>query len=86
MSQLQIEVIGRDEFWKKAVLVEWEHRHPDLKLVAGDAGSYLIENDWLKPLSEVATECNSKIVVAPPDPSRRSWIQQFFPKRNETKA
>ena len=30
MSQLQIEVIGRDEFWKKAVLVEWEHRHPDL--------------------------------------------------------
>lgn len=61
------------------MVVEWEHQYPDRKLVAEGSACYLIEPDWLDELELVAQECFSKIVVAPADPSRRSWLGRFVP-------
>ncbi|PYS67413.1 MAG: hypothetical protein DMF69_23125 [Acidobacteria bacterium] len=82
MSQrLRIEIKARDEFWQKAVLIEWEYRHPDWKLTSDD-GWYLIDTEWLASLKEVATDCNSTIVIGPRDPGRRSMFQKFMPTRD----
>ena len=83
MTQVRVEIIGRDEFWKNAVLVEWQHQYPDRKLVAEGPRSYLIDEDWLSALKVVATECNSTVTLAPTDTSRRTWMRQLFPTRDE---
>jgi len=85
MRQLRVEIIGRDEFWKNAVLVEWQHQHPDKKLVPEGTKCYLIDQDWLASLKDIATECNSTVTLAPEDPSRRSWIRQLLPSRDNAK-
>lgn|SRR4030095_16476528 len=76
---MRIEINGKDTFWRDAVIVEWEHQHPDRKLIEDTSGSYLIKDDWLEDLKRIANGCFSNIVVAPADPSRRSWFRQFFP-------
>jgi hypothetical protein len=78
-SQVRIEIIGRDAFWRGAVIVEWEHQHPERKLIEEANGAYLVEVDWLKDLKCIARDCFSRIVVAPPNPSRRLWFRQFLP-------
>jgi hypothetical protein len=78
-SQIRIEIIGRDAFWRNAVLVEWNHQFPNRKLVAQTSDYYQIESEWLKDLERVADGCFSKIVVAPEDPSRRLWLRRFIP-------
>jgi hypothetical protein len=77
-ERLRVEIKARDEFWQKAVLIEWEYRHPDWKLTLKD-GWYLIDCEWLEYLNQVATDCNSKIVIGPSDPGRRSLFQKFMP-------
>ena len=80
MSQrLRVEIKARDEFWGKAVLIEWEYRHPDRKLTSDAAGLYLINGEWLESLKAVATDCNSTIVIGPRNPGRRSLFQKFIP-------
>jgi len=78
-SQIRIEIVGRDEFWSKAVLVEWTHQHPERELLMQADHSYLIHPDWLSDLNQIAADCFAKIVVAPEDPGRRSWFRQFLP-------
>ena len=81
-SQIRIEIVGRDAFWRNAVLVEWNHQYPERELGDGSSAGYLIETDWLVDLKRVAEGCFSKIVVAPEDPSRRLWLRQFIPSPN----
>jgi len=78
-SQIRVEIIGRDAFWRGAVIVEWEYQHPERKLIEEVNGSYLVEADWLEDLKRIAGECFSSIVVAPSDPSRRSLFRHFLP-------
>lgn len=80
MSQrLRVEIKARDEFWLKAVLIEWEYRHPDRKLASDASGFYLIDGEWLGALEDIATDCNSTIVIGPNDPGRRSLFQKLIP-------
>ena len=80
MSQrVRVEIKARDEFWRKAVLIEWEYRHPDWKLT-GDDGWYLIDTEWFESLKDVATDCNSTIVIGPRDPGRRSLLTFLAPE------
>jgi hypothetical protein len=79
---IRIEINGRDEFWRDAVIVEWEHQYPQRTLIKKAGGSFLIENDWLDDLKRIAGDCFSTIVVAPMDPSRRSLFRQFLPRES----
>jgi hypothetical protein len=79
---MRVEINGRDAFWRDAVIVEWEHQYPQRALVKESSGSFVIEKDWLDDLKRIAGDCFSTVVVAPIDPSRRSWFQQFFPRES----
>ena len=83
-QQIRVEIVGRDEFWNMAVLVEWEHRYPDRKLVSEANHWYLVDTEWLDSLKDVAADCNAKVVVGPKDPSRRSWFRRLLPFQIET--
>lgn len=80
---MRIEINGRDAFWRDAVIIEWEHQHPQRTLNKEASGSFVIEDDWLDDLTRIAGDCFSTVVVAPADPSRRSWFQQFLGKRDQ---
>lgn len=80
---IRIEIIGRDDFWRNAVLVEWDHQYPERTLVAESSDCYLIETEWLVDLKRVADGCFSKIVVAPEDPGRRLWLRRFIPSQSD---
>ena len=82
-GQIRIEIIGRDAFWRDAVLVEWDHQYPERELVAQSSICYLIETEWLNDLKRVADGCFSKIVVAPEDLSRRLWLRRFIPTQSD---
>jgi hypothetical protein len=79
---IRIEINGRDDFWRDAVIVEWEHQYPQRTLIKEASGSFLIENDWLDDLKRIAGDCFSSIVVAPMDPSRRSLFRQFLARES----
>jgi hypothetical protein len=79
---IRIEINGRDDFWRDAVIVEWEHQYPQRVLIKEASGAFLIENDWLDDLKRIAGDCFSTIVVAPMDPSRRSLFRQFLPRES----
>ena len=85
-SQIKIEIIGRDQFWRGAVIVEWEHQHPQRKLIEDPTGTYLIQRGWLEDLKCIAGDCFSRIVVAPADPSRRLWFRQLLPSSRDREA
>lgn len=82
-DQIKIEIIGRDAFWCKAVLVEWDHQYPERRLVAESSGCYLIETEWFEDLKRVADGCFSRIVEAPEDLSRRIWLRRFIPTESD---
>jgi hypothetical protein len=77
---LRVEIVGRDEFWRHAVMVEWEYQFPDRKLIAESPDFYLIEEEWLADLRRVAGQCFSEVLLAPEDPGRRQWFRQLFPR------
>jgi len=78
-KRLRVEIKARDEFWRKAVLIEWEYRHPDWKLTSDGGDCYLIDREWFESLKDVATDCNSTIVIGPRDPGRRSLLVKLIP-------
>ena len=84
--QIRIEIIGRDAFWRNAVVVEWEHQYPERKLALEASAFYIIEFEWLDDLKRIAQECFSEIVVGPADSSRRSWLRRFMPSGSDNKA
>ncbi len=80
---IRVEIVARDGFWRNAVAVEWKHQYPERELIAEPSGSYLIETDWFDDLARIAAECFSKVVVAPPNPGRRSWFRRLIPSGND---
>ena len=76
--RIRVEIIGRNEFWQKAVFVEWDYQFPERKLEPEAEGFYLIEEDWLEDLQRVATQCFSRALTAPEDPGRRRLFRKIF--------
>jgi hypothetical protein len=86
-TRIRIEINGRDEFWGKAVLVEWEDQYPERRLDAEPGDRYfLIETEWFEDLKRVAGDCFSEVIVAPVNPDRRLWLSRFIPSGKERKA
>jgi len=76
-NPIKVEIVARDNFWSKAVMVEWAHQFPDRPLAAGVAGLYTIEHDWLPDLERISQQCFAKVLVAPEIPSRLSWLRRM---------
>ncbi|MGE0103649.1 MAG: hypothetical protein AB7H86_15015 [Blastocatellales bacterium] len=79
---IRVEIVGRNEFWRNAVFVEWDYQFPERKLIEEENGFHLIEEDWLDDLQRVAGQCFSKALLAPSDPGRRNLFRKIFPGRN----
>lgn len=80
MSQrIRVEVEARNEYWRKAISVEWEHQFPARALEIDADGYYLIDPGWLPDFQAVAKQCLSKAVPAPADPGRRLWFRRLIP-------
>jgi hypothetical protein len=75
---VRVEVVSRDGFWRKAVMIEWQYQFPERTLVAEPDDTYLVPEDWLDDFARVAGECFSKVVRAPVDPSRRFLFRRLF--------
>jgi hypothetical protein len=82
-QQLRVEIAARNEFWRRAVMVEWEAQFPDRPLIAAAGGYYLIAAEWLEDLQRVASQCLSQVVLAPEEPERRRWLRRFFPRGDQ---
>jgi len=80
--RIRVEIVGRNEFWRNAVFVEWEYQFPERKLEPEGSGFFLIADEWLDDLRRVATQCFSQILLAPQDPGRRLLFRKLF-KRGE---
>jgi hypothetical protein len=85
-ARIRIEINARDEFWAKAVIVEWEDQYPERRLNSEANGRYLlIDADWLIDLKRIAGDCFSEVVVAPADPSRRALLRRLVPGRTQNR-
>ncbi len=78
MQRMRIEVIARNDFWRKAIAIEWEYQYPGRQLEIDADGYYLIEPEWLADFQAVAKQCLSKAVPAPADPGRRLWFRRLL--------
>ena len=78
VNRIRVEVVSRDGFWRKAVMVEWEYQFPERALAAEPDGTYLVPEGWLDDFERVAGQCFSKVVRAPEDPSRRLWFRRLL--------
>lgn len=77
-SRIRVEIKSRNEFWRNAVMVEWEYQFPQRALKVEADGVYLIETDWLEDLQRVASQCFSEALLAPSDPGRRQLFRRLF--------
>lgn len=78
MAQIRVEINGRNEFWYKAIFVEWEHQYPERQLAKLQGSYYSIEETWLTDLQRVAQQCFGRVLVAPLDPGRRTLFRRLF--------
>jgi hypothetical protein len=78
--RIRVEIIGRNEFWRNAVMVEWGDQFPGRELTPEAPGFYLIEPAWFEDLERVAGQCFSRVLLAPEDPGRRQLFRRLFPK------
>ena len=81
--RIRVEINARNDFWRKAVPVEWEYQFPERKLEEDESGYVLIEEEWLADFVSVAEQCLSKVKVAPADPSRRAWFRRLIPRGDD---
>jgi hypothetical protein len=81
-ERIKFEIKGRDEFWARAFLIEWEHRFPNRKLLCDQAGSYSAESDWELDIGDVARQTFCQVIRAPRNPQRRRWIESLIPSRD----
>jgi hypothetical protein len=77
-GSIQIEIEGRNEFWRNAVLVEWAHQYPERVLQELSDGRYLAAAEWLPDLTRVAGCCFSVVRQSPTDPGRRRIFRHLF--------
>ena len=75
---IRVELVSRDAYWRKAVMVEWEYQFPGRAVAAEDGGEYVIEEAWLDDFTRVAGQCFSRVVRPPADPSRRRLFGRLF--------
>lgn len=78
--RLRIEIQARNNFWHKAVLIEWKDQYPQRELESDEENCFLIEEEWLEDFRRVAEQCLSKVRVAPADPGRRMLLRRLFPR------
>jgi hypothetical protein len=78
MAQIRVEIIGRNEYWLNAIFVEWDYQYPERKLAHQTGAYYLIEEDWLADLQQVAQQCFGRALLAPADPGRRQLFRRLF--------
>jgi hypothetical protein len=76
--RIRVEIIGRNEFWRDAVFVEWEYQFPERKLEPEEGSFYLIAEEWLDDLRRVAAQCFSQVLLAPQDPGRRKLFRRLL--------
>ncbi len=76
--RIRVEIIGRNEFWRDAVFVEWEYQFPDRKLEPEEGRFHLIGQEWLDDLQRVAAQCFSQVLLAPQDPGRRQLFRRLL--------
>jgi hypothetical protein len=81
--QLRVEIKARSEYWRHAVMVEWEHQFPQRQLMAEGDRCYLIEAEWLEDLQRVASQCFANVLLAPEDPGRRRLFRRLFPRDDD---
>ena len=77
-GRIRVEIVGRNEFWRNAVTVEWDYQFPARKLQADSGGRYWIDAEWLADLERVAAQCFSRVLLAPLDPGRRQMFRRLF--------
>lgn len=77
-KQVRVELVSRDAFWRRAVMVEWAHQFPGRALVPEEGGLYVVEEAWLDDFARVAGRCFSEVVPAPEDPSRRRLFRRLL--------
>ena len=76
--RIRVEIVGRNEFWRNAVFVEWNYQYPQRELEPRTTGYYLIPAEWFPDLQRVAAKCFSEARVAPADPGRRRLFRKIF--------
>lgn len=77
-SRIRVEIKSRNEFWRNAVMVEWDYQFPQRKLEAETQNFYLIEENWLEDLHRVTAQCFSQVLLAPRDPGRRQLFRRLL--------
>lgn len=80
--RVRIEIIGRNEFWRNAVLVEWQHQYPERILEPAPPNYFLAAADWVDDLNRVAAQCFSQVRQAPADPGRRRIFRRLLSSFN----
>ena len=76
--RVRIEIVGRNEFWRKAVFVEWDYQFPERRLTPEADGRFLLPADWLADLQRVAAQCFARVLLAPDDVGRRRLFRRLF--------
>lgn len=79
-NRIRVEIKSRNEFWRNAVVVEWDYQFPQRTLEAEADNFYLIEEHWLEDLQRVAEQCFSKALLAPHNPGRRQLFRRLLAK------
>ncbi|MEK7833765.1 MAG: hypothetical protein AAB401_21945 [Acidobacteriota bacterium] len=77
-NRILVEIKSRNEFWRNAVMVEWDYQFPQRKLGAEAQNFYLIEETWLEDLQRVAAQCFSVALPAPLNPGRRQLFRRLL--------
>lgn len=77
-DRVRIEILGRNDFWRNAVLVEWRHQFPDRELGSSSSDCFIADREWLPDLERVAVQCFSSVRVAPADPGRRQIFRHLL--------
>ena len=82
-QRIRVEIIGKDDFWRRAFHVEWEDQFPNRKLATDGAGRFLAQREWLNDLERVGNQTFCAVRRAPENPRRREWIGSMIPRRND---
>ncbi|MFY9553105.1 MAG: hypothetical protein WAV20_03980 [Blastocatellia bacterium] len=82
-QQIKVEIRGKDEFWRRAFFVEWDHQFPDRKLSSEDGGHFIARPEWFDDLARVAAQAFCTVARVPENPRRRQWMSSLIPWRND---
>jgi len=81
--RIRIELTSRNDFWRNAFFVEWNHQYPERSIEDTASGrmvsdDLLVPAEWLQDLQRVAGQCFSAVREAPADPGRRRIFRNLF--------